>query len=101
MTGAVGYRQRIALARRAVVEVKLLDVSRADAPAGTIARQVIRPAGRQVPIAFEWRYDPRRIDPGGRYVIRARITDGARLLFTNTEAYPVNTGGHPDTANVI
>jgi putative lipoprotein len=59
------------------------------------------PAGRQTPFAFKLRYDPRRIKERGSYVIRVRITDGARLLFTNTETYPVITGGHPDTVNVI
>lgn len=101
VTGTVSYRQRIALTRRAVVEVKLLEVSRAGARAVTIARQLIRPAGRQVPIAFELRYDPRRIQERRRYVVQARILEGGRLRFISTEAYPVITGGHPDTADII
>jgi len=101
VTGTVTYLQRIALSPNAVVEVKLLDVSRADAPAVTIAEQVIRPAGRQVPIAFELRYDPRRIEERRRYVIQARILVGGNQRYINTEAYPVITGGHPNTVNVI
>jgi ABC-type transporter Mla MlaB component len=62
VTGTVTYLQRIALPPGAVLEVKLLDVSRADAAAVTIAQQLIEPAGRQVPIAFELRYDPSRIE---------------------------------------
>lgn len=74
--GTVTYLQRIALAPGATVEVKLLDVSRADAPSVTIAEQVIKPAGQQVPIAFELRYDPRRIDERHRYALRVRILEG-------------------------
>jgi heat shock protein HslJ len=48
LTGTISYRQRIALRPDAVVQVKLLHVSRADAPSVTIAEQEIKPAGRQV-----------------------------------------------------
>src|SRR5258708_34753519 len=41
VTGTVTYRQRIALPRQAVVQVQLLDVSKADAPAIVIAEQTI------------------------------------------------------------
>jgi uncharacterized lipoprotein YbaY len=101
VTGSVTYMQRIALTPDAIVEVKLLDVSRADAPGVTIAEQVIRPAGRQVPIEFELRYDPGRIQMGRRYVIQARILEGGNLRFINSEAYPVITGGNPNTVRVI
>jgi uncharacterized lipoprotein YbaY/heat shock protein HslJ len=101
LSGTVSYRQRIALTRRAVVEVKLLDVSRADSPSIMIAEQTIKPAGRQVPIAFELAYDPGRIDPRGRYSIQVRILDRNQLRFTNTQANPVITPGHPNKVNII
>ncbi len=101
VTGTVTYLQRIALPPGAVVEVKLVDVSRADAPAMTIAEQIIKPAGRQVPIEFELRYDPRRIEERRRYAIQARILEGGNLRFINTDAYPVITSGHPSTVKVI
>jgi putative lipoprotein len=101
VTGTVTYRQRIALSPEAVIEVKLLDVSRADAPGMTIAEQTIRPAGRQVPIAFELNYDPSRIDQRSRYTIQVRILENGQLRFINTQAYPVITGSHPKTVNVI
>lgn len=101
MTGTISYRQRIALTPDAVVEVKLLDVSRADVPSVTIAEQVIKPAGRQVPIAFELPYDAQRIKERRRYVLQVRILEGGRLRFINSKAYPVITGGHHDSVNVI
>jgi len=101
VTGTVTYRQRVALTPGAVVEVKLLDVSRADAPSVTIAEQVIKPAGRQVPIEFELRYDPRRIEQSHRYAVRARILEGVKLRFTSTQVYPVITGGNPTTVEIV
>lgn len=101
VTGTVTYLQRIALTPNAVVEVKLLDVSRADAPAVTIAEQVIRAAGRQVPIEFELRYDPRRIDDRHRYAVQARILEDGKLWFINTQAFPAITAGNPNTVEVV
>lgn len=101
VTGTISYRQRIALTQDAVVEVKLVDSSRADAPSETIAEQTIKPAGRQVPLAFEIAYDLRRIDPRHRYTIQVRILEGGQLRFTTDEAYTVITLGHPDKVDVI
>jgi putative lipoprotein len=101
VTGTVTYRQRIALSPNAVIEVKLLDVSRADAPAVTIAEQTIMPAGHQVPIAFALGYDPGRINERSRYVIQARILESGQVRFVTTQVYPVITSGNPKTVNVI
>lgn len=89
LDGSVTYRERIALDPRAVVTVSLVDVSRADAPAIVIAKQRIRPRGRQVPIAFRLHYSPSRIRPGRTYQLQARIERGSQLQFINTEAIPV------------
>ena len=101
VTGTVTYRQRIALGSDAVLEVKLLDVSRADAPSETMASQEIRLEGRQVPIAFEVQYDPTHIDPKNRYTIQARILEGGKPRFISQQAYPVLTNGNPNTVEVI
>ena len=101
VTGTITYRQRIALTPNAVIEVKLIDGSRADAPSKTLAEQTIRPAGKQVPIAFELTYDPARIDPRGRYLIQVRILEGTRLRFAGADAYRIITGGNSNKVNVI
>jgi len=101
VTGTVSYRQRIALTRVVVVEVKLLDISRADDVSMIIAQQTIKPAGRQLPIAFDLTYDPQRINSGGTYSIQVRILEHNNLRFISTNAYPVITGGHPNKVNVI
>src|SRR5882672_8263188 len=50
IVGTVLYRERIALPPDAKVEVRLEDVSRADALADVIAKQTVETNGRQVPV---------------------------------------------------
>lgn len=95
VTGTVTYLQRSALPPTAVVEVQLQDVSKMDVPAEVISSQRIEAQGKQVPFAYELPYDPAKIVTGNRYVVRATIKDGDKLLFTSTQAYPVITNGAP------
>ena len=78
-----------------------MDVSRADGAAVTIAEQTIKPAGQQVPIAFDLSYDPGAIKERNQYVIQVRILENDQLTFINSQAYPVITRGHPKTVNVV
>jgi uncharacterized lipoprotein YbaY/uncharacterized membrane protein/membrane-bound inhibitor of C-type lysozyme/heat shock protein HslJ len=97
LRGTVTYRERLALPRGATVEIRLEDVSRADAPAGVLGEQTITVAERQVPFAFEVRYAPEIVEPRGRYGIRAtiRAADGT-LMFATTEHQPAfDAAGQP------
>lgn len=96
LNGTVAYRERIALPPNASVEVKLVDVSRADAPAKTIAEITISPKG-QVPVPYRLEYDDAAIVAGRSYALQARITAGERLLFINTARHPIFTGGTDKT----
>ncbi|MDQ2634020.1 MAG: YbaY family lipoprotein [Pseudomonadota bacterium] len=89
VTGEVTYRERIALPPNAVLTVRLLDVSLADAPETVVGEQKIDPAG-QVPIAFEIKFDPAVIQPKVNYALQARITVDDRLMFINDERHPVD-----------
>jgi putative lipoprotein len=100
VTGSVTYRERIALRPGTVVEVRLLDTSRADVPAREIARQVIEdPASPPIPFVLE--YDPSQIDERMEYGVRAAIKRDDRLLFTTDTHYPVLTRGAGDTADLL
>jgi putative lipoprotein len=101
VTGSVTYHERIALPPTAVVHVRLLDVSRADAPAVLIAEQVIRPAGRQVPFEFTLAYDESRILPAHTYAVQVRIEDGGTLLFISDTMHPVITRGAPLRVEIV
>src|SRR6266498_4184990 len=82
VSGTVSYRERMALPPDAVIQVQLSDVSLQDAPAPVIAETTVEPEGRQVPLLFELRYDPKKIDPKRSYAVRAGIRSGGQLLFT-------------------
>ena len=101
VTGTVTYRERIALPPTAVVTVRLVDVSRADAPAIVIGEQLIHPAGRQVPFEFSIPCDPSQIQPQYTYAVQARIEDGARLLFISDRMYPVLTRDAPSRVDMV
>jgi len=93
------YRERIALPPDAILEVELLDVSRADAPSVKIASQSY-PMDR-VPFSVSLSYDDARIDSRMTYVVAARILSGERVLFRTTSAYPVITRGSPEHADLV
>jgi uncharacterized lipoprotein YbaY len=101
ITGSVTYLPRIAMPPHAVVEIALVDVSRADAAAITLASQTIVMNGRQVPIPFELVYDPAQIDPRMSYAVQARITVDGQLRFINTRRTAVLTQGNPSEVEVI
>jgi putative lipoprotein len=100
VTGTVSYRQRIALGPDSVIEIKLVDVSRADAPAITIGEQVIETPG-QVPIAFEIEYNLVDIDDRFTYAVQARISEGGDLRFINTTRYQVITRDNPTHVDLV
>lgn len=82
--GVVVYRERMALPPDAVLEIQLLDVGRADAPAKVIARYQA-PAGPGSPIAFSMPVARARIRTGTTAALRARILVGGQLWFTSTD----------------
>jgi len=100
VSGTVTYRERIALPPDAVVEVKLLDVSRMDVAATTIAEQTIKPS-HQVPIPFELVYDTALIDARMEYSVQATIKRGVNFLFVTDRRYAVLTRGNAESADLI
>lgn len=94
VSGKIAYRERIALPPSAQIEVRLDDVSLADAPARNIARQAFGADGQQVPIAFLLRFDRSQIDPRHSYAVSARITgDDGKLMFITDTRNSVAFGG--------
>jgi len=100
VSGTVTYRQRSALPPGAMLTVRILDVSRADASGTVIAEQRVPTAGKQVPISFDLAYDQTKVQERNRYAVRAEIHDGERLLFTTDTAVPVITQGNPRSVEI-
>ena len=96
VTGAITYRERMALPPTAQVEIRLDDVSLMDAPSKTIAQQSFTADGRQVPFAFSLTVDQRKLDTRGRYAVSARITDASgKLMFITDTHNGVTFDGRP------
>jgi len=97
VSGNVSYLDRSALPENAVVEVELVDASRADAPATVLASYSTTTAGAQQPFPFELAYDPAQISPGALVLVQARITVDGQLRYISQTAIPVITNGAPTT----
>ena len=96
----VFYRERIAMPPNAALIVTLEDVSRADAPAATVANRRIDEPGN-VPIDVEIAYDPSTIDERSTYAVRATIEVDGEKWWTSTQAHHVLTHGAPDQVEVM
>ncbi len=95
VTGTVTYLDRSALPENAVIDVELVDASRADAPATVLASQSITAGGSQVPFPFELTYDPAQISPGALLLVQARISIDGQLRYISQTAVPVISNGAP------
>jgi uncharacterized lipoprotein YbaY/heat shock protein HslJ len=90
--GTATYTERIALPDNVVFEAVVQDVSRADAAAVTVGRTRIENPGAP-PIAFTIAVPAEKIDPRGRYSVRATLSGNGRLLMTTDRHTPVLTQG--------
>ncbi|MBN4064409.1 YbaY family lipoprotein [Dehalococcoides mccartyi] len=100
VVGTITYAQEVALNPDAVVTVKLLDVSRADAPSITLGEQIIENPG-QAPVSFKIDYNEDDIDSRFSYSVRAEIREDGRLLFTIASSYPVITRDNPTEVHLV
>jgi putative lipoprotein len=101
VSGLVSYLSRIALPASAIIEVKLQDVSLPDAPAKVITKEEIALGERQVPVPFELKFDPGKIDPKHMYSVSASILVNGELRFISDKAYPVLTRGSAAHVEVL
>ncbi len=88
VSGTVNYRARIALPPDAVLTLRLLDVTRPDAPALVLAEKSISNPGNP-PIPFELSYLPGDMRAGRSIVIEARIDLAGRPRFYAEKPHPV------------
>jgi putative lipoprotein len=100
VTGAVTYHERVALPPGAQVVVRLLDVSRADAAAVTLAEQLIEP-DHEVPIAFRLTASRDALDPRNTYSVSARIIADGRLAWISDSHHPVTVDSARDLELVL
>ncbi|NWG54127.1 MAG: YbaY family lipoprotein [Hydrogenophilaceae bacterium] len=101
VTGAVTYEGRSALPRPGAIIVTLEDASRADARVIVARQEILLTGAAAPPFPFRLVYEPGRINPRGRYVVRAEVRDaGGELRFTTVEDYLVITQGAPRVLDI-
>jgi len=66
-----------------------------------ITKEEIALGERQVPVPFELKFDPGKIDPKHMYSVRASILVNGELRFVSDKAYPVLTRGNAAQVEVI
>ena len=89
----------VSLPPDAIIELRLLDVSRADAPSTELA--VRRLPVTALPVVLELSYDAGAIDARMSCVVAALIRSGERVLYRTVTAYPVLTRGGSETAAIL
>lgn len=79
VTGVAIARERLYVPPEALFEAVLLDVTRPDEPPLVLARQSLGPVGFP-PYALQLPYRQAQVQAGGRYEVRARVTQHGQLL---------------------
>lgn len=99
LSGKVFYREHVALPPEALLEVRLVDVSLADAPSRSLAVTRVKTRHR-MPIPYRLRFDAARIKERRTYALEARITVKGKLWFITTSRHTVFAGG-PDETDIL
>ena len=101
ISGRITYPEKVALAPNVVVQVQVVDVSRADVPATIVATTEVHPGGKQIPIPY--RIDVKRSEfrPGRRYQVSVRITEGKVLRFITKVAHPLDIDRLPARFDIL
>ena len=97
ISGTLTYRARIALPPDATAEVRLVDGA-----GGTIARETVPTAGRQVPLPFTLRYRPEAIQIGVGYDLYADIRDATgRVIWAAGPQMVLDVGPEPGPVALV
>ncbi len=100
VSGTINYKEKVLLSPAAELEVKLLDVSLADAAATELGTTTISNPG-PMPIAFVIDYDGSEILPQHTYSVRATVYEHGKMRFTTDTVYPVLTRGADSHVNMM
>jgi uncharacterized lipoprotein YbaY len=95
LKGRAHYRALRPLPKGSELRIEIVDA----ASSRTVETKKIKNPG-DGPVAFEVKYNNKKLDPRRDYVVRARITDGDAILFRTTGAVPVITRGNPTRVDI-
>lgn len=101
LRGRVTMKDAPKLGPTTVAEIKLVDVSKADAPAVVLDQVSYRRPG-QFPIMFALKYRPEQLLAGRSYAVQVRILEGGKLKYVTATRHSVFADGKPqDRAEVV
>ena len=96
LQGTVSYRERIALPPHAILQVRLLRLSAANASSDVIGAARLRTRNR-MPIPYRLPFDDNRLRRGNTYALEARILVDGKVWFNTASPKPVANGAiQPD-----
>lgn len=96
------YRERILLTPGHVLQVRIEDVSLADAPSRVLAERSETLRGQAPPYRTTLGFPSSKIDPRHTYAARAEIRDpSGALRFVTDTRYPVLTQGAGASADIV
>ena len=101
LSGTITYPEKVALAPNVVVQIQVVDVSRADAPAMVVASTEVLPGGKQIPIAYRLAVKRSAFRPDRRYQVNVRITEGKVLRFITKVAHPLDIDRLPSRFDIL
>ena len=101
LKGSVTYRERMAIPADAVVDVWIADTSPGIVAAVLLAETSVKAEGRQVPLPFELRYGPARVQPGHTYGVRAAIKVGGNITFASKDAVQLTNPLKPGAVELV
>ena len=100
ISGEVRFAREVELPEGAVITVRLLDITLADAPSVELGLDIIENADR-LPARFRVEYDRDLIVSGNEYSLSADVRLGDDLLYVNDTVHLVLTGGAPASSDVV
>ena len=100
VTGEVRFAREVVLPKGAVVTVRLLDITLADASSVELGRDVIENADR-LPVSFRIEYERDLVSESQEYSLSADVRHGDDLLYVNDTVHPVLTRGAPGNSDVV
>lgn len=101
LTGSLTVRGGRALPVGAVVDVRLVEASRADAPSTALARQVLVAGAAAAPLSFALEYARGATPAGGHYLLQATASVEGRVRWRTTSAVVVLTGDDRATPALV
>lgn len=100
VTGQIFTKEKIGFPKNSIIYIKLVDISRQDAPARLISQQNIKVNDQQNYLEFKLPYNPDKIDNRYTYAVQVKVFVNNQLTYINDKSYLVITNNRPTNINL-